>query len=192
MARHRGRTAPANDNRDLEPSSDVETECQDGVADSPGTPPEVASLDFPAQFVVWALRAWVQAFKSSESFDAVTHHGFTRFGLQASARALDGAMTVLAASASRPIDIRCVNCRYLSPDEAILLDAVAAAQADRHFVATVALRKTMPGTAARIALPHVADLARDLSRAGMRLNSDAVRNVDRMTEAAPAPQRWLH
>jgi len=193
MARHRGRSAPANDNRgdSREIAHDAETECQDSAGDARGTPPEVSSLDFPAQFVVWALRAWVQAFKSSESFDAVTHHGFTRFGLQASARALDGAMTVLAASASRPIDIRCINCRYLSPDEAILLDAVAAAQADRHFVATVALRKIMPGTSARIALPHVADLARDLSRACMRLNSDAVRNVD-MMDVTPAPQRWLH
>ncbi|MES1152723.1 MAG: hypothetical protein ABUL54_12545 [Dongia sp.] len=202
MARHRGRPAPANDNRgdnrgdnpELAPSHDAETGCQDGPGDASGTPPEVSTLDFPAQFAVSALRAWVQAFKSGESFDAVTHHGFTRFGLQAAARALDGAMTVLAASASRPIDIRCVNCRYLSPDEAILLDAVAAAQTERHFMATVALRKIMPGTAARIALPHVADLARDLARAGMRLDCDAVSNVDMMTEerATLPARRWLH
>ncbi len=189
MARHRRRNAPANDNRGS--SREVEAaECHDGAHG----PLELATLDFPAQFVVWALRAWVQAFKSSESFDAVTHHGFTRFGLQASATALDGAMTVLAAAASRAIDIRCLNCRFLSPDEAILLDAVAAAQAERHFMATVALRKTMPGTAARIALPHVVDLARDLARAGMRLNSDAVRSVDWAPEERPSPpaRQWLH
>jgi hypothetical protein len=185
MARDRGRKAPANDNRELE-----DAECHDGEHG----PLELATLDFPAQFVVWALRAWVQAFKASESFDAVTHHGFTRFGLQASALALDGAMTVLAASASRPIDIRCINCRYLSPDEAILLDAVAAAQSERHFIATVALRKTMPGTAARIALPHVVDLARDLARAGMRLNSDAVRRMEWAQDerATPPARQWLH
>jgi hypothetical protein len=182
MARDRGRKAPANDNR--------ETECHDGDHG----PLEIAILDFPAQFLVWALRAWVQAFKSSESFDAVTHHGFRHFGLQASALALDGAMTVLAASASRPIDIRCISCRYLSPDEATLLDAVAAAQSERHFVATVALRKIMPGTAARIALPHVVDLARDLARAGMRLNSDAVRKMDWAPEerVTPPARQWLH
>ena len=182
MARRRGTKAAANDN---EPALADCHEAEHG-------PLELASLDFPAQFVVWALRAWVQAFKSSESFDAVTHHGFTRFGLQASALALDGAMTVLAASASRPIDIRCVNCRYLSPDEAILLDAVAAAQTERHFVATVALRKIMPGTAARIALSHVVDLARDLSRAGMRLNSGTVRDVDRSPEERMPARQWLH
>jgi hypothetical protein len=189
MARQRGTRAAANDNRDAEAA-----ECHDAERGSLDHGPlELATLDFPAQFLVWALRAWVQAFKSSESFDAVTHHGFTRFGLQASALALDGAMTVLAASASRPIDIRCLNCRYLSPDEAILLDAVAAAQAERHFMATVELRKTMPGTAARVALPHVVDLARDLARAGMRLNGGAMRNVDRSPEGRAMPVRqWLH
>lgn len=181
MARQCGRVTPANDNRDLE-------------ADALVGPLDLAGLDFAAQFVVWALRAWVQAFKSGESFDAVTHHGFARFGLQASALALDCAMTVLATSAARPIDIRCVHCRNVSPDEAILLDAVAAAQDERHFVATVALRKTMPGTAARIALPHVVDLARDLARAGMRLNSGAVHDVDWRAEepAAPPARQWLH
>jgi hypothetical protein len=189
MARQRGRKAVANDNRP-DNREVAPTECHDGDHG----PLEVSTLDFSAQFLVWALRAWVQAFKSSESFDAVTHHGFTRFGLQASATALDGAMTVLAASASRPIDIRCINCRYLSPDEAILLDAVAAAQAERHFMATVALRKTMPGTAARIALPHVVDLARDLAKAGMRLNSESVRNVDWAPEEriTPPARQWLH
>ena len=189
MARQRGPKA-ANDNRRTAEREVGATECHDAEHG----PREIATLDFPAQFVVWALRAWVQAFKSRESFDAVTQHGFTRFGLQPSALALDGAMTVLAASASRPIDIRCVNCRYVSPDEAILLDAVAAAQDERHFLATVALRKTMPGTAARVALPHVVDLARDLVRAGMRLARDTAQNADWAGEESLAPQarQWLH
>jgi hypothetical protein len=190
MARQRGRKAAANDNREVEAA-----ECHaDGDDRGEHGPLEVGTLDFPAQFMVWAMRAWVQAFKSGEAFESVTHQGFTRFGLQASATALDGAMTVLAASANRPIDIRCIHCRYLSPDEAILLDAVAAAQIERHFVATVALRKTMPGSAARIALQHVVDLARDLARAGMRLNSDAVRSMDWAPEeqVTPPAQQWLH
>jgi len=188
MARHRGRKTPANDNRG--DNRDVEAaECHDEHV-----PLEISTLDFPSQFVVWALRAWVQAFKSGEAFDAVTHHGFTRFGLQASTLALDGAMTVLAASASRSIDIRSLNCRYLSPDEAIFLDAITAAQAEHHFMATVALRKIMPGTAARIALPHLVDLARDLARAGMRLNSSALHNADGASEehAPPPARQWLH
>jgi hypothetical protein len=129
--------------------------------------PDVGALDFTAQFSVWALRSWVQAFKSQQPFADVTHHTFARFGLSRSAAALDGLMTILAASASRSIDIRCVQCRLLSPDEALLIDAVAAAQSGGFFVATVALRQLMPGTAARAALPHLVDLARDLAEAGM-------------------------
>jgi hypothetical protein len=138
--------------------------------------PDVGALDFTAQFTVWAVRSWVQAFKSKESpvregghesFDDVTHQAFARFGLSRSALAIDSLMTVVAASASRSIDIRCVQCRLLSPDEALLIDAMAAAQSGGFFVATVALRQLMPGTAARAALPHLVDLARDLGSAGM-------------------------
>jgi hypothetical protein len=129
--------------------------------------PDVGALDFTGQLTVWALRSWVQAFKAKVPFDEVTHRTFARFGLSGSARAIDGLMTVLAASASRSIDIRCVQCRLLSPDEAVLIDATAAAQSGGFFVATVALRQLMPGTAARAALPHLVDLARDLREAGM-------------------------
>jgi hypothetical protein len=129
--------------------------------------PDVGALDFTAQFSVWAIRSWVQAFKSKESFEDVTHQAFARFGLTRAALAIDSLMTVLAASASRSIDIRCVQCRLLSPDEALLIDAMAAAQSGGFFVATVALRQLMPGTAARAALPHLVDLARDLGEAGM-------------------------
>jgi hypothetical protein len=129
--------------------------------------PDVGALNFTAQFTVWAVRSWVQAFKSKDSFDDVTHQAFARFGLSRSALAIDSLMTVVAASASRSIDIRCVQCRLLSPDEALLIDAMAAAQSGGFFVATVALRQLMPGTAARAALPHLVDLARDLGSAGM-------------------------
>jgi len=129
--------------------------------------PDVGTLDFTAQFTVWALRSWVQAFKAKQSFEDVTHHTFARFNLSRSALAIDGLMTVIAASAARSIDIRCVPCRLLSPDEALLIDAMAAAQNGGFFVATVALRQLMPGTAARAALPHLVDLARDFGDAGM-------------------------
>lgn len=150
---------------------------------------EVTRLDFAAQFVIWGVRAWVQAFKTEEAFAAVTGQTFTRFNMQPAALAIDGIMRVLAASALRPIDIRCTQCRYLSPDEAILLDAIAAGQGERYFVATVALRKVMPGTAARLALPHVFDLARALAAAKMTLRPPAPSSADR---PALTPSRTLH
>jgi hypothetical protein len=158
----KGAKVPAvNDNQPL--SREAEDDCRSEMM----AMPDVGALDFTAQFTVWAVRSWVQAFKSKASFDDVTHQAFARFGLSRAALAIDSLMTVLAASASRSIDIRCVQCRLLSPDEALLIDAMAAAQSGGFFVATVALRQLMPGTAARAALPHLVDLARDFGEAGM-------------------------
>jgi hypothetical protein len=182
MAQHRGRTAPANDNR--------EAEGQEVEPDSPGGPLELATLDFPAQLVVWAVRAWVQAYKTEQDFDAITGQTFTRFDLQAAALSLDGVMRVLAASASRPIDIRCTQCRYLSPDEAILLDTFAAGHREGYFMATVALRKLMPGTAARVALPHAVAFARGLAAAGMTLRAPTAHTREDLP--ARSARRTLH
>ena len=157
-----------NDNVSTE-NAGVAEDCSEGA----GAMTEVGALRFSAQFLVWSLRSWVQAFKARSDFDVATCGTFERFGLAAAASALDGMMTVLAAAASRPIDIRCLRCRYLSPDEALLVEAVGAAQAENFFLATVALRKLMPGSAARLALPHAADLARDLHAAGMMLDGAA-------------------
>ena len=154
------KTPAVNDNR---PQPEHGDDCRDALM----AMPDVSALDFTAQFTVWAVRSWVQAFKTGQSFDDVTHQTFARFGLSRSALAIDSLMTVLAASASRSIDIRCVQCRLLSPDEALLIDAMASAQSGGFYVATVALRQLMPGTAARAALPHLVDLARDLGAAGM-------------------------
>jgi len=157
--------------------------------------PDVSALDFTAQFTTWAVRSWVQAFKSKQSFDDVTHQTFARFGLSRSALAIDNLMTVLAASASRSIDIRCVQCRLLSPDEALLIDAMAAAQSGGYFVATVALRQLMPGTAARAALPHLVDLSRDLSEAGMvakPIPPYAGLAASAAAEIPASPSRMLH
>jgi hypothetical protein len=158
--------------------------------------PDVSALDFTAQFTVWALRSWVLAFKSKQSFDDVTHRTFARFGLSRSALAIDSVMTVLAASAARSIDIRCVQCRLLSPDEALLVDAMVAAQSGGYFVATVALRRLMPGTAARAALPHLVDLARDFRAAGMVAKPippyAGLATPAAAAEAPTSPSRVLH
>jgi len=164
----RPRKRPVNDNQPAPKPAPAEVPAHaDDCRDTQMAMPDVGALDFTAQFTAWALRSWVHAFKAKLSFDDVTHQTFARFGLTRAAAAIDGLMTVLAASAARSIDIRCVQCRLLSPDEALLIDALAAAQSGGFFVATVALRQLMPGTAARAALPHLVDLARHLGDAGM-------------------------
>lgn len=167
---HRRPVSAVNDNVSADAAGAAE-ECTEAATSMTTSTTEIDALEFSAQFMVWSLRSWVQAFKSRTDFGTMTHGTFGRFGLTAAASALDRMMTVLAAAAARPIDVRCVRCRYLSPDEALLVEAVAAAQAENFFLATVTLRKLMPGSAARLALPHAADLARDLRAAGMMLEA---------------------
>ena len=88
-----------------------------------------------------------------------------------------------------------MQCRLLSPDEALLIDAMAAAQSGGYFVATVALRQLMPGTAARAALPHLVDLSRDLSEAGMvakPIPPYAGLAAPAVAEIPASPSRMLH
>ena len=160
-AENRRRPAGANDNH-----APV-----DDCMEDPAAMPDVGALGFAAQFLVWALRSWVGAFKANQDFAVLTEHAFARFGLAQSAASIDAAMTIVAASASRSIDIRCIKCRFLSPDEAIVIDAVAAIQAGIHLSAYSGLNKLMPMAAVRSAFPHLMDLAGDLAAARLRPQS---------------------
>ena len=52
---------------------------------------------------------------------------------------IDDIFSALAAAALREIDVRCPRCAYVSPDEALLLGAVAASQRKQHGIAWSAL-----------------------------------------------------
>jgi hypothetical protein len=159
-AGNRRRPVGANDNHPAATAEDCR-EDQDPMTD-------VGTLGFAAQFLVWALRSWVGAFKSNQDFALVTEDAFQRFGLAGAATSIDAAMMIVAASASRSIDIRCIKCRFLSPDEAIVIDAIAAIQADTHFSAYAGLNKLMPMAAVRSAFPHLVNLAGALAEARLR------------------------
>jgi hypothetical protein len=108
------------------------------------------SMPFAAQFAIWAARAWVTALKLDQSFATVSGDTFRRFELTAAENALDELFTIIAKSASRQIDIRCMKCRLVSADESLFQEALAAAQADNAFGAYEALRQWLPPAAARL------------------------------------------
>lgn len=108
------------------------------------------TMPFAAQFAIWAARAWVTALKLDQSFATVSGDTFRRFELSAAETALDELFTIIATSASRQIDIRCMKCSLVSSDETLFQEALAAAQADNAFGAYDALRQWLPPAAARI------------------------------------------
>jgi hypothetical protein len=139
----------------------------------------VAELDFPAQFALWGMRAWLAAWRQDgnaqpapqrgATYRAQAGEGFLRAGVPQAMDFIDDIFQAIAAVAIRQIDLRCPPCGYVSADEALLLGAIAASQRKQHAVAWSALGFLLPPAAARAALPSLISLAVTLRDAEMTL-----------------------
>ncbi|HEY3147907.1 MAG TPA: hypothetical protein VGJ75_16235 [Dongiaceae bacterium] len=120
-------------------------------------------LDFAGQFVLWGMRAWLLAYRQGKdranAYRGIAGEGFLRAGVPHGMTLIDDIFSVLAVAALRDIDVRCPRCAYVSPDEALLLGAIAASQRKQHGVAWSALTRLLPPAAARAALPSLISLA---------------------------------
>jgi hypothetical protein len=121
-------------------------------------------LPFAAQFAIWAARAWVTALKLEQPFAVVSGGTFAKFDLLPAEKALDAFFSIVAGSAARQIDIRCLKCRHVSPDERIFQRALMTAQAGNTFAVYTALRDWLPPAAARLGLQPLMTLARLLAQ----------------------------
>jgi hypothetical protein len=148
------------------------------------------SLPFAGQFAIWSARAWVTALKLDQSFATVSGDTFQRFELAAAETALDELFTIVATSATRQIDIRCMKCRMVSSDEALFQEALAAAQADNAFGAYEALRQWLPPAAARIGFRALYRFAHLLGEKQLRLPAVAAVVETQITH--PMPSVALH
>jgi hypothetical protein len=177
----------ANDNRCTH-----EVSGQDLLGEDPREP-FIESLPFASQFAIWAARCWVTALKQEVSFDTVSGDTFRRFGLEGAKQSLDEFFTIVAHSAERQIDIRCLKCSYVSPDEMVFHQALAAAQGGNAFQAYHDLRQWLAPAAARIAFSAVVRLGETLARGRLVLTSHSrsVPSPDIDTKL-PMPSRALH
>jgi len=120
-------------------------------------------LDFAGQFLLWGIRAWLLAFRQGKdrpsAYRGIAGEGFLRAGVPQGMDLIDDIFSALATAALREIDVRCPRCAYVSPDEALLLGAVAASQRKQHGIAWSALTRLLPPAAARGALPSLISLA---------------------------------
>jgi hypothetical protein len=120
-------------------------------------------LDAAGQFLLWGMRTWLLAFRQSRdrpsAYRGIAGEGFLRAGVPQAMELVDDIFSALAAAALREIDVRCPRCAFVSPDEALLLGAVAASQRRQHGIAWSALTQLLPPAAARAALPSLISLA---------------------------------
>src|SRR6185295_8525291 len=113
-------------------------------------------------------RAWLVAHRQrtaqegkeqANAYRGIAGEGFLRAGVPQGMDLIDDVFSALAAAALREIDVRCPRCAYVSPDEALLLGAVAASQRKQHGISWSALTQLLPPAAARAALPSLISLA---------------------------------
>ncbi len=150
----------ANDN-DQSPASDPK----------PETGTAFQELPFAGQLLVWGMRHWVTALKSGQDFATLTCDGFARFGLGRVGATLDDLFQIIAVSAARQIDIRCVKCRQVSEDEVLLLEGIGAAQKGELPLAYAGLLEILPPAAARHAMPSLISLAKLTAHEGLLLTA---------------------
>jgi len=132
-------------------------------------------LGFSGQFVVWSVRKWVEVMRAEAKETALLRHTFMRAGICNAFDAFDYMMRIITVSARRTIEVRCVCCPAVSPDETLFLGLVEAGQQGDAVNAHLYLDSFVAPAAARIAHSPVVQLAEAMHRAGMPLSG----NVDR-------------
>lgn len=93
-------------------------------------------LQPPELFALATLRLWATAFRENDDQRKVFHRCFENAGLdEEAAGTFDGLLTVIAASAIRPLDVRCVTCSRLGEDEGGFMQVLALLQHDHALAA---------------------------------------------------------
>lgn len=130
---------------------------------------DLAALGFPQQFLVWSVRAWVDGHKTGVGRAHLLREAYALAGATEGWLLVEELMTVIAVSARRALDIRCLACRQIGEDEAALLDAVGSLQAGEAAKAQAVLAGWLAPSGARVAFGVLDRLAASLAGARLRL-----------------------
>ncbi len=139
--------------------------------------PLFRELRFAEQFVIWSVRKWVDVMRSDEKDPSVLREAFEQARIGDAFDAFDYMMRIVAVSAKRTIDVRCVNCKAVSLDETMALGMIEAGQQGDAVSAHMYLDDWVPASAARIAYEPVTYIAEAMDRAGMRLSGNRDRHI---------------
>jgi hypothetical protein len=141
-------------------------------------------LRFAEQFTIWALRKWVAVMRSEEKDPVLLRQAFVQATIGDAFFAFDHLLRIVAASARRTIDVRCVGCHAVSPDEAMALAMIEARQHGDAVSTHMYLDDWVPPAAARIAFDPVTFIAEAMDRGGMRLSGNRDRQLGRRFDRA--------
>lgn len=127
-------------------------------------------LDASELFVIAALRAWV----APQMHPGEVHPDWRELFRMAKAGvpamlAFDGLMSIIAAHATRLIDVHCCRCPALGDDEALMLCLVTALQSGEALPALEILGDWLPDEATAPALLAARRFALSIAEAGFAL-----------------------
>ena len=140
-----------------------------------------------AQFCLWALRTRLVCKRKGEDPRPRIDHGFQLAGVPAAAREFDQIFDWLDGAAVKPVAVGCFCCKQVSPDEARVLAALAAAQAGDRTGCERLLGALLSPVAAREAARAAMRLAHALNAIALPVGVDRPR--DSPGRAAPTGQR---
>ncbi|HEY7690370.1 MAG TPA: hypothetical protein VH835_16845 [Dongiaceae bacterium] len=149
---------------------------------------EVPDLQDDEKLVLVAMRLWVRRAMQNQCGGPVLYQHLAQHGAPEAAPGLHGMLYNLGTAARRPIDMRCPNCRGLSPDEARLLHALASAQASRDDEVQDVMLELLAPAAARLTVEPARGAARALAIAGVALPLRHWDFAALALESAPSPE----
>ncbi len=137
------------------------TDCPPGdVAD------ERLALPVEQGVLLWCMRALVIEMKRGLVADRPADELLAALGAPSASPCLKAFMSALSRGCTRLIEVQCVCCRRISPDERALLDVLALSQAMRPFEALLLLRGFMTQVGADAALGSAEEIGLALAQAG--------------------------
>jgi hypothetical protein len=130
-------------------------------------PPHVYPADMPLAelrtselLLTTTLRLFALAWRTCSEAHPDWRGGMLAAGLSLdTAGAFDKLFAMVVIARRRPLDVRCLHCRTLSPDEDRLLQIVSLFQHGRREAAAAALGDWLPPTAQRLAVAPAQALA---------------------------------
>jgi hypothetical protein len=130
----------------------------------------LAELRTAELFVVAALRLWVLPYREPAGPHPDWRQGFVCAGIaDEGAAGFDALFRIIAATALRPLDVRCRRCAHLGDDEAWLLQIVSLLQQQRRPDAMAILGEWVPPACVRIALAPAEQFAVGLAARSLTL-----------------------
>ena len=134
-------------------------------------PDSLTDLKYPEQLTLWSVRYWSDGLRQNFSPYSTLQEAYWRAKCPRVLISLDSFLSLMIAGYSRPVDVRCLCCSGISPDEWRILQSLVAAQSGEEAEIAPLISHFLEPATVRIAKPSVLEWAEGLKDSGLILPS---------------------